>query len=200
MRTQFQPSTSHSFSAGTIAVVLASLAPIAANAQQPIAQPLLPTVQVEAPRNTEQKSLAQRLEAQAAALRASPKTYFEAGQLYRRAALLRGTDSAAVSSYRSAAWMFSAAGENALARRMMEQAAERAADVGDVERAAHCFIDAALLAVASGRDEKVPEFLERMHAVLTSPLLEDERRSGILQRIEGSPTLAVVDAAVRRKK
>ena len=200
MHTRFQPSTFCSLNAGTIAVMLASIAPIATSAQEPMPRQALLPVQVEAPRNSEQKSLAARLEAQAIALQTSPRQYFEAGQLYRRAAFLRGTDSAAVSSYRSAAWMFSAAGENALARGMMEKAAERAADVGDVERAAHCFIDAALLAVASGRDEKVPGLLERMHAVLTSPLLEDDRRSGILQRIEGSPTLAVVHASIRRNR
>lgn len=96
--------------------------------------------------------------------------------------------------------MFSAAGENGLARSMMEKAAERAADVGDVERAAHCLIDAALLAAASGREDRVPELLGRMHAVLSSPLLAEDRRSGILQRVGASATLAAVEPVIRPRR
>ena len=81
MRTRFQTSTSRPLTAATIAVVLASVAPIPSNAQEPIPQQPLPTVQVEAPRNSGQRSLAESLEAQASALRTSPRSYFEAGQL-----------------------------------------------------------------------------------------------------------------------
>lgn len=192
MRTRLQPSRSCFVRAGTLALILTASLATSGDAQQPLP---LPPVQIEGTVASEQKTLADRLDAEAAALRGSPKRYFEAGQLHRRAALLRGNDSAAVSSFRSAAWMFSAAGENGHARVMMEKAAERAADVGDVERAANCLIDAALLAAASGREDKVPGLLGRMHALLTSPLLADERRSSILQRVGASATLATVEPA-----
>lgn len=195
MRTRIHAPSSYFVRAGTLALILTGTAVTSGDAQQPLAP-----VQVEATVISEQKQLADRLDAEASALRTSPKRYFEAGQLHRRAAFLRGNDSAAVSSFRSAAWMFSAAGENGLARSMMEKAAERAADVGDVERAAHCLIDAALLAAASGREDRVPELLGRMHAVLTSPLLAEDRRSGILQRVGASATLAAVEPVSRSRR
>lgn len=195
MRTRIQPSSSYFVRAGTLAFLLTATVAASGDAQQPLAP-----VQVEATVISDQKLQADRLDAEAAALRASPNRFFEAGQLHRRAALLRGNDSAAVTSFRSAAWMFSAAGENGHARAMMEKAAERAADVGDVERAAHCFIDAALLAAASGREDKVPVLLGRMHAVLGSPLLAEDRRSGILQRVGASATLAAVEPVSRPRR
>lgn len=202
MRTRLQPSSSYFVRAGTLALILASAAARPGIAQQRCGErcSALPPVQVEGSVVSEQKMLADRLDAEAAALRGSPKRYFEAGQLHRRAALLRGIDSAAVSSFRSAAWMFSAAGENGHARGMMERAAERAADVGDVERAANCLIDAALLAAAGGREDKVPALLARMHALLTSPLLADDRRAEILQRVGASATLASIEPTAEPRR
>lgn len=195
MRTRLHPPISYFVRAGTLALVLTAAVAGAGDAQQP-----LPPVQVEGTTISEQKMLADRLDAEASALRGSPKRFFEAGQLHRRAAFLRGIDSAAVSSFRSAAWMFSAAGENGHARLMMEKAAERAAAVGDVERAANCLIDAALLAAASGREDRVPVLLGRMHALLTSPLLAEDRRAGILQRVGASATLATVEPATQPRR
>ena len=186
-------SISYFVRAGAVSFVAAALIPLTASGQH--AQPLSP-VQVEV-RSSERSTLADQLDVQARTMYGTPKRFFEAGQLHRRAALLRGSDSAAVSSFRSAAWMFSAAGELSHARGMMEKAAERAVAIGDVEGAANCYIDAALLAIAGGRDEKVPALLGRMNAVLTSPLLPPERRSGILQRVGGSPTLAVLYTSSR---
>ena len=194
MRTRTLTSTSYFVRAGVLAVILSSAFARHGDAQQPLAP-----VQVEATTISEDRKLADELDSAAAALRGFPKRYFEGGQLHRRAAFLRGNDSAAVSSFRSAAWMFSAAGANAHARGMMELAAERAADVGDVERAANCLIDAALLAAAGGREDKVPELLGRLHAILTSPLLAEDRRADILQRVGASATLAAVHPGARPK-
>ena len=197
MRARLQHSPAYFVRAGAAGFLAVLFSPLVVAAQQPEPQPLSP-VQVEAKRASEQIRLADQIDAQAEALYGTPRRFFEAGVLHRRAALLRGNDSTAVSSFRSAAWMFSAAGEHSHGRAMMERAAESAAGVGDVEKAANCYIDAALLAVASGREEKVPALLGRMHAVLTSPLLPPDRRAGILQRVGESATLATMSAGVRQ--
>ena len=194
MHARFQRSRSYYVRIG--ALLAGIFTPVAGMAQQPEPQPLSP-VQIEAQRVSDRIVLADKLDIEANALYGTPKRYFEAGVLHRRAALLRGIDTTAVASYRAAAWAFSAAGAHSHARVMMERAADRAADVGDVERAANCFIDAALLAVADGREDRLPMLLGRMHAVLTSPLLPADRRSGILERVGISPTLALVDANIR---
>jgi hypothetical protein len=59
-----------------------------------------------------------------------------------------------------------------------------------VEESANAYIDAALLAVAEQRVDKVPVLLSRMHTVLSSPLLPEARRSKILERIQGDDRIA----------
>lgn len=176
--------------------VLALLAILAIPAAVTGQQALSP-VQIEARRASQANERADLLEARAEQLRASPRWYLDAARLYRRAALLRGTDARAVGNFRSAAWMYSAVGNNGLASQLMEKAAERAAAVGGVEDAANAYIDAAFLAVASSREDKVPAILGRMHAVLSSPLLPETRRSSILQRIGEHSDVAKLDSAVR---
>ena len=89
-------------------------------------QQALSPVQIESRRVSRANERADLLEARAEQLRASPRWYLDAARLYRRAALLRGTDARAVGNFRSAAWMYSAAGNNGLASQLMEKAAERA--------------------------------------------------------------------------
>lgn len=176
-----------------VLAVLAILAiPAAVTGQQ-----ALSPVQIEARRASQANERADLLEARAEQLRASPRWYLDAARLYRRAALLRGTDARAVGNFRSAAWMYSAVGNNGLASQLMEKAAERAAAVGGVEDAANAYIDAAFLAVASSRQDKVPAILGRMHAVLSSPLLPETRRTSILQRIGEHSEVAKLDSVVR---
>jgi hypothetical protein len=175
--------------------VLALLAILALPATVTGQQALSP-VQIEARRASRAHERADLLEARAEQLRASPRWYLDAARLYRRAALLRGNDARAVNNFRSSAWMYSAAGNNGLAREMMEKAAEHAADVGGIEDAANAYIDAAFLAVASDRQDKVPALLGRMHAVLSSPLLPETRRASILQRIGENSEVARLDSVV----
>jgi hypothetical protein len=177
---------------GVLVSLTTVLAPAAA--QQPLS-----TVEVHAARTASEIARADTLEAKARAMYSTPRWYREAARLHRRAAMIRGSDPSAVASFRSAAWLYSVAGSNGIARTMMERAAERATAVGDVESAANSYIDAAFLAIASSREEQVPRLLSQTRAVLSSPLLTEDRRRSILQRVGGSPQLARLDSADRAK-
>lgn len=159
-------------------------------AQAATAQRLLPSVEVNAPRASKENARADTLEAAAVILQEKPRHYLEAARLYRRAAMLRGDDTAAVTNFRKAAWLFSAFGDNGAAQVMMEKAAECATRVGDVERAANAYVDAAVIAVASGRKDRLPSLLDRTQALLSSPLLSEDGRANIMQRIQGTSVLA----------
>jgi hypothetical protein len=80
---------------------------------------------------------------------------------------------------------------------MMVKAGEQAAMAGRIEEAANSYVDAALLAVADNREDKVPTLLSRMHAVLSAPLLPEERRSQILQRVRDDTRVAHLDTERR---
>lgn len=172
---------------GALAVLVALTSPLTVVAQQPMTP-----IQVDAANSQSQR--ADTLEAYALGLHSTPSRFLEAAQLHERAARMRGEDPKAVASFRTAGWLYSAVGRNDLAREMMQKAGERASSVGDVEKAANSYIDAAFLAIASGREDKVPALIRKTRAMLTSPLLTADRRAPLLERIEGNPTLAKVDA------
>ena len=133
---------------------------------------------------------ADTLVAQAEALQRSRGQWLEVARLYRRAATLRGDDSAAVTGFRLAAWAYGAIGDLNLAREMMEKAGEHATRIGDVERAIVCFLDAALIAKANDRLEHAVRLIDRTRTLLASPLLPPETRQSLERRIGLEPTLA----------
>lgn len=159
------------------------------------AQQTLTPVEIEPARAHRANARADTLDARARDLYSRPRYYVDAARLHRRAALIRGSGPKAVASFRSAAWLYSAAGRHQVARSMMEEAAVRATALGDVESAANSYIDAANLAIAADSEDKVPEILARMHAVLGSPLLTEERRATILRRVGDAPQIAALDTA-----
>lgn len=176
------------------AIVATAGSPLQLSGQQP-----LTPVEVEAERQRLVNARADTLDERARSLYAHPHRYIDAARLHRRAAAIRGNDPRAVASFRSAAWLYSVAGMNGVAREMMESAADRAKTVGDVESAANTYIDAAFLAIADGREDQVPGLLSRMHTVMRSPLLPEDRRASILKRIGDSSRLASLDSAARAK-
>jgi hypothetical protein len=176
------------------ALLAAALSTALSPLELPAQQPLKP-VEVGAERDRLENARADTLDAQARELYSKPHRYVDAARLHRRAAGIRGQDPRAVASFRSAAWLYSVAGMHGTAREMMELAADRAKSVGDIEAAANTYIDAAYLAIADGRDDQVPGLLTRMHTVMRSPLLPEERRATILRRIGDSPRLARLDPA-----
>ena len=178
--------------AGALVMLALLAAPVGVAAQQPLS-----AVEIEANRVSRENALADSLDERARAMYSVSRWHLDAARLHRRAGMLRGNDPRAVSSFRSAAWMYSAAGEHSVGRQMMETAAQRAAAVGDVEGAANAYIDAAYFAIASDRPDRVPAILGRMHAVLGSPLLPSDRRTAILRRVGDSPAIAALDTTRR---
>lgn len=177
---------------GVCALLAMFIVPSSAAAQQPLSP-----VQIEAERSASENARADTLEEWARALYSTPSRIREAAQLHQRAAMIRGNDVRAVASYRSAAWAYSAAGNNGLATKLMVKAAEQAAMAGRIEEAANAYVDAALIAVADNREDKVPTLLTRMHAVLSAPLLPEDRRAKILERIESNSRVAKLDPGQR---
>jgi hypothetical protein len=161
------------------------------------AQQRLSSVEIAAARSETENARADAFEEYARTLYSTPSRFLEAAQLHQRAAMIRGNDARAVASYRSAAWAYSAARNNGLATKMMVKAGEQAAMAGRIEEAANSYVDAALLAVADNREDKVPTLLSRMHAVLSAPLLPEERRSQILQRVRDDTRVAHLDTERR---
>lgn len=180
--------TSRGAGIGVCAVLAALIIPPVATAQQSLS-----AVQVEAERTRTENARADALEEFARTLYSTPWRYREAAELHQRAAMIRGDDPRSVDSYRSAAWAYSSARNNGLATRMMVKAAEHAAKVGRIEEAANAYIDAALLALANDREDKVPALLSRMHTVLSAPLLPEERRMKILARVGSDTRVARLD-------
>ena len=176
-----------------IAVVLATLiVPSTSAAQQELSR-----VQVEAQRAENENARADKLEEHARELYSTPSRFREAAKLHQRAALIRGSDPRAAASFRSAAFAYSAARDNGLATQMMVKAGEHAALTGRIEEAANYYVDAALLAVEDSREDKVPAILSRMYAVLSAPLLPEDRRERILERVRDDTRVANLDKGGR---
>jgi hypothetical protein len=161
------------------------------------AQQRLSPVEVEAARSETENARADVLEDRARAMYSTPNKIRDAAQLHYRAAMIRGNDVRAVASYRSAAWAYNAANNKGLATKMMVKAAEQAAMAGRIEDAANSYIDAALIAVADNREDKVPTILSRVYAVVSAPLLPEEQRSKILHRIHGDSRVAKLDPGLQ---
>jgi hypothetical protein len=147
------------------------------------AQQRLTPVQIEVERSESENARADTVDEWARALYATSSKLRYAAQLHERAAMIRGDDVRAAASYRSGAWAYAAAGKNGQATKLMVKAAEQAARAGRIEEAANAYIDAALIAVADNREDKVPALLSRVHALLGAPSLSSDRRSKILERI-----------------
>jgi hypothetical protein len=170
------------------ALVVAVTIPSIALAQQPLSP-----VEIQADRAVRENARADTLEEIARSMYSNPRKFHEAAQLHRRAAMIRGDDPKAAESLRSAAWLYSAVKNNGLARQLMEKAAEKAAQSGNVELAANSYIDAALIALADNREDRVPVLLSRMHNVLRAPLLPQDKRAKILERIDANARIAQLD-------
>ena len=174
------------------AVLAALIVPSTSAAQQELSP-----VQVEAERAQNENARADALEEFARGLYSTPSRFREAAKLHHRAALIRGSDPRAAASFRSAAFAYSAARNNGLATQMMMKAGEQAALTGRIEEAANYYVDAALLAVEDSREDKVPTILAKMHAVLSAPLLPEDRRAKILDRVRGDTRVAHLDPELR---
>lgn len=177
---------------GVCALLAMTIMPSTSGAQQQLSP-----VEIASARSETENARADAFEEYARTLYSTPSRFLEAAQLHQRAAVIRGNDARAVASFRSAAWAYSASRNNGLATKMMVKAGEQAASAGMIEESANSYIDAALLAVADNREDKVPTLLSRMHTVLSAPLLPEERRAQILQRVRQDTRVAHLDTERR---
>ena len=173
----------HAFVAAAAGLALA-LVPASVSAQQP-----MPSIVVAATAKPDLLRAAQ-LEADAVREEASPKRWRDAASLYRRAAELHGATPEAATLYQRAAWLYSAVGDYGKGRQQLERSARIALDRGDVVRAANTLYDAALMA-ATGRDVRATdETIGRLQVLLAAPLMPDDVRSGMKERLTAPSRLA----------
>ena len=131
------------------------------------------------------------LEQRARELHAQPSRTGEAARLHRQSAHLRGAnDPEAVESLALAAYLFSYAKRPLVARKTMEEAADRALAMGDVFRAARAYVEAAFF--ADGQQDRVETARLGHKALLLagSSRITEEERTSIRNRIRTNPALA----------
>jgi tetratricopeptide (TPR) repeat protein len=116
-------------------------------------------------------------------LQADPQTFYQAAIAYKDAAGYRDrTDITAVGDLVLAGRLLHASGQSGEALATLEEAAERALSLGDVERAAGAYLDAAWLAQTLDDTDAVQRLGTRAEMLASSPLLDDAQRRNILRR------------------
>lgn len=161
-------------------------APVAASAQQTLA-PVRVTANVEH---------ADRLALQADSLSRMLTHFKQAARLYEQSAAARSAgDAKAFTHLRAAAFLRYDSGDKRAGLALMEQAATRAADLGDVIAAANSFIDAALIAGELKQAPRAQDLSRRAALLAKSPLLDVSQRGALLARMSG--WRAVTEVAMR---
>lgn len=128
---------------------------------------------------------AKQLEAHAQELMAERTNWKDAARNLRQAAELRGEgDAQAVSNLVTGARLSYYAGDDRAALSDLRQAGDRALAMGDVNTAAHAYLDAAWMGMQLSRPEVVAEYIHRAELLTRSPLLTAAHREAIQQRME----------------
>ena len=136
---------------------------------------------------------ADALSAQAIALYSTPSKYKRAATLHVRAANRRAPgDPKGYEDLNMAGHLYYAAGAVWDAREAMERAAEHAAARGDVVAAAKCYVDAGYLAIEERRTDRVPALALKAELLAKSPLITDEQRATIMNRVGYSQVVAMI--------
>ncbi|HET9440930.1 MAG TPA: hypothetical protein VFO52_12200 [Longimicrobiales bacterium] len=136
---------------------------------------------------------ADQLQERATALHDQIGRYSEAARLYKESAALRAeTDPRAVESLAMAAHLYHYANRLFDARKTMEQAARRALARGDVVRASHANLEAALFAHKQGNQAQAGRLGRTALKLADSPLLTDEQRAAIVNRVRSNPAIALL--------
>lgn len=114
--------------------------------------------------------------------------WMQAAGLYRRAAELRGPhDLESADNLRLAGYLQFYGGRPKQAVVSLTQAAEAFLALGDVERAAGAFIDAAWVAAEADMGMEARDLSERGRLLTRSPLLAAEDRTALVRRLGGVP-------------
>jgi hypothetical protein len=171
--------------AGGILLAVAA-APVVASAQQTLA-PVRVTANI---------AYADRLASEADSLSRILSHFKKAAKLYEMSAAARPAgDMKAFTYLRSAAFLRYDAGDKRGSLSLMEQSAQRAADLGDVISAANAYIDAAIIAGELKQAPRAQDLSRRAALLAKSPLLDVAQRSALLGRMNG--WRAVTEVAMR---
>jgi tetratricopeptide (TPR) repeat protein len=124
------------------------------------------------------------LHAAAIELQAGREGFLQAANLHQAEARLRpAADPSAVDCLITAGQLFHALNMRQEAQRALEQAADRALGMGDVERAARAYLDAAVVAQQAGRRSDGQRLASRARSLENSPQLTSSGRERIAMRI-----------------
>jgi hypothetical protein len=127
---------------------------------------------------------AEVLHTRATELFTSPPRYAEAAALLVRAARLRDPDDrTSIHDLVVAAKLYAYAKHPRAARGTMEEAAARALQFGELDRAAHAYIDAAYIAMTQKNWNAARMLCERAERVAASPHLVQTQRDDIKARL-----------------
>jgi hypothetical protein len=127
----------------------------------------------------------------AVALYSQPRRAAQAARLHLKEVNFRAKgDPEAVEALVMAANLFNYAHQPISARRIMEDAADRALATGDVVVAAQAYTNAAFLAQKVGNVDEMKRLARKAILLSDSPLLMPEQRQDIRNRFRVSPTFA----------
>jgi hypothetical protein len=127
---------------------------------------------------------ADQLDREASALYGNPDQWKKASSLHEEAAELRAPeDPRLLIDLEIAASLAAHVSDFDRAERLMSELADAAAAVGDVERAAHSYLTAALMAVKTDDGRHAQTWVEKARLLSFSPLLSDEAAGGIRSRL-----------------
>ena len=136
---------------------------------------------------------ANALSDKAASMYSTPAKYKYAATLHVRAASLRAPgDPRGYEDLNMAGHLYYAAGAIWNAREAMERAAEHAVARGDVVAAAKSYVDAGYLAIEERRTDRVPALALKAELLARSPLITDEQRASIMNRVGYSQVVAML--------
>lgn len=159
-----------------LAIALVLLAtPVAGEAQEIVWQPTIHATIGDGP---------DVLRAEAVELFENPARTREAAHVLRRESEKRTADDPeSFFALAVGGRMFGYTGRLLDAQKMIEEAASVALARGEIERAAHTFVDAAWVARKRGKESKVRELVYRANLLTESPYLDDDARAAIQRRI-----------------
>lgn len=131
------------------------------------------------------------LHTEAVALYDQPRRFADAARLHVLEARFRSRhDAEAVEALAMAGRLFSYANRLFDARQVMEQAGDRALSIGDVARAAHAYLDAALIARQARKEGEGMRLARKAYLLTGSPLLSLNQQGEIRKRFVNDPGIA----------
>ena len=128
-----------------------------------------------------------KLHEDAVSLYPYPDRAWDAARLHIQEVKYRSPrDPEAVESLAMAAHLFGYAGQPGDAKRVMEQAADRALAIGEVNRAAQAYLQAAFFAQKATNKSETTRLVEKTLALASSPSVTASVRDGIRDRVFNS--------------